>query len=372
MAIAGVVAYIPSAYLSVVRHVWVVLAMDSAAFVYVVLLAVVPRFGYRLKVHSLVWLSYLLGVVLLIFTGPFGAGHLFIFAFVFLASLFGSLRQMLLANALAILTHVGFAVASALHLLPWVQNVSSVIVISVNFILVSAVLSFAASYLVRGYSSSAAEERRLRETLEIMLREIEHRVKNNLQVIASLVSIRSRKTEDPARALVEIKESLSAITTVHQLLYRQNDFYLVDLKELLGSLIRRFQSVDSRVAFSFRWEGPTIEIDVDQAVSVGVLINEVVMNSMRHAFGGRPGGRIVLTVSLDPDGRLFTMTVGDDGIGLSQGAPDGGVGLTIIESLVRQLKAEMTRSNDPGLTYRITMRVESPRSKIEEARAAHR
>jgi two-component sensor histidine kinase len=86
-----------------------------------------------------------------------------------------------------------------------------------------------------------------------MLREIEHRVKNNLQVIASLVSLRGGPGEDPARALQDIKETISAISVVHQLLYRRSSFFLVELSALLEKLTQRFRNIDRKIDFSLHW-----------------------------------------------------------------------------------------------------------------------
>ncbi|HET7838662.1 MAG TPA: hypothetical protein VFL04_02795, partial [Rectinemataceae bacterium] len=158
----GLLAYLPSAYLSVVQGYWSVFVADTVACVYVILLALRPAIPARVKIASLLVISYLLGLMLLFTTGPFGAGHLFIFAFVLLAALFGRLRGIIAANVLAIATHVGIAVASALKLVPWPQSLSSVVVISANFILVSLVLSFSTNFLIRSLETSAGEERKLR------------------------------------------------------------------------------------------------------------------------------------------------------------------------------------------------------------------
>ncbi len=360
----GVVAYAPSAYLSIKERLWPVLVVDTFAFLYTICLALFKGLPFRLRVLSLIFIAYALGVILIILTGPFGAGHLFIFGFVFLVSLFGGVREMVLANVLAIFTHVGFTVASALHLLPWPQGPESVIVISANFILVSLVLSFSANYLIRGYAAAASGEKRLREALEMMLKEIEHRVKNNLQVITSLVSLRGGPGTDPVRALEDIKGTLSAISVVHQLLYRRNAFYLVELSALLTSLTQRFQNLDRNITFSFEWKGTKVEMDGDRAVSVGLLVNEIVMNSVKHAFPQREG-RINLSVDYDSGSRTVSLLIGDDGRGMTE--KDGiseGNGIKIIRALARQLNAEMELTVTPSVRYRFRMRIEQPEESL--------
>lgn len=370
VAIVGVVAYLPSAYLSIKQRLWLVLAVDTAAFLYAICLAVFKHLPFRLRMLSLVFMAYVLGVVLIIFTGPFGAGHLFIFAFVFLVSLFGGIREIVIANAIAVLTHVGFTVASALRLVPWPQGPESVVVISANFILVSLILSYCANYLIGGYASSASEEKRLREALEMMLREIEHRVKNNLQVISSLVSLRGEPGDDPARALQDIKETISAISVVHQLLYRRSAFYLVELSALLNSLIQRFRSLDRRIDFSLEWNGAKAEVDGDRAISIRLLINEIVMNSMKHAFPHRQEGRISVKVDFDSGNRTMELSIGDDGNGMAEEAVvKEKNGMKIIRALARQLDANMEMTRAPGVTYRFRMKIKPPEVQLAGARA---
>jgi two-component sensor histidine kinase len=365
VAVVGIIAYLPSAYLSIKQGIWVVLGIDTAAFSATICLALFKRLPFRLRLLSLVFMAYALGVILIIFTGPFGAGHLFIFAFVFLVSLFGGIREIVLANALAILTHVGFTVASALNLVPWPQGPESVVVISANFILVSLILSFCASYLIRGYAASASEEKKLREALEMMLREIEHRVKNNLQVIASLVSLRGGPEQDPARALQDIKETISAISVVHQLLYRRNSFYLVELSALLDSLTQRFRSLDRRIDFSLRWNGEKAEIDGDRAISIGLLINEILMNSVKHAFQRTAQGRVYLTVDFNAADRVMDLSIGDNGMGIAgdQAARERN-GMKIIRALARQLDANMEFTGAPSVSYRFRMKIEQPETEM--------
>ncbi len=150
IAIGSAIALVPSLYLSIRERLWLVLAADIAAGLLLLALNFLPGLTYRFKVFALVSLPYFLGVILIIYTGPFGAGHLYLFGFAFLAALFGGKASMIAANLLAILTHVALAAASAAGLLPWGQGLGSIIVIASNFTLVSLTLSFSASYLVNG------------------------------------------------------------------------------------------------------------------------------------------------------------------------------------------------------------------------------
>jgi two-component sensor histidine kinase len=356
-AIAGLVAYVPSAYLSVQAGVWVILIVDTVAVASLVCMAMLPRIPFGFKAAYFVALCYLLGVLLLVYTGPFGAGHLFLFAFVFLAALFGDVRALVASNVAAVLTHVGFLLSSIAGWLPWTQGPGSILVISVNSVLVSVMLSFPANYLLRGYAAAASEEERLRETLEVLLKELEHRVKNNLQVISSLIDLRARSTADPRRALDDIRESLSAVSVVHQLLYRQGTLNVLELRVLLASLVERFRNLFRGISITFQWSGPDLEIDGDRAVSLGILINEIVMNASTHAFGTRDDGVVSLRIEHEQETGLMTLAVGDNGRGIEPGA-DERIGMKIIRALAHQLGAKMELTTFPSVQYRFRMEID--------------
>jgi two-component sensor histidine kinase len=234
-------------------------------------------------------------------------------------------------------------------------------VISANAVMLGAVLSAAANYLVRRYAAAAEAERHLRRLRETMLREIDHRVKNNLQMISSLVSLRSRPGSDPAEALGDIRESLAAISLVHQLLDRENARYSLKAGRFLKALFERFGSTYPDVAFEFEWKGPDFEVDSDIGIDLGVMINEIVVNSIKHAFRAAvdgKGGRVFLGASTEAGTRKLSLLVGDGG---SSGDPSpaasggGGQGRKIIDALARHLDAEMSVDTSRGFVYRFEL-----------------
>ena len=264
---------------------------------------------------------------------------------------------MIAANGLSVLTYAAFYFAVASNRLEWPQGSGPVLVVSVNAILISLVLSVSANYLLRGYASAASEEERLRRTVEMMLKELEHRVKNNLQVISSLISLRSRSTSDPSRALEEIHESVSALVVVHQLLYRRSGVNRLSVKVLLGSLAERFRNLFRDVSILFEWNGPDLEIDGDRAVSLGLMVNEIVMNASKHAFAGGTEASIAIRVDHQEPTRSVALSVGDNGRGMDPGAAEG-VGIQMIRALARQLGAQMDVRHAPGVQYRFDIPVD--------------
>lgn len=367
IAAASLIALVPSAWLSIKERLWVVLGADLAANLWVLALAFIPGISYRVKVLSLVILSYLLGVLLILETGPYGAGHLYIFAFVFFVALFGTKTSILLANLLALLTHAAFALAKASGLLPWEQGLDSLLVISSNFVLVSLMLSYSAHYLISSYSRAAAEERRMRSELEILLHEIEHRVKNNIQVVSSIVNLKSRSGADPARVVEDIKASLAAIAAVHQLLYRREGRRRVGIRALVEELFLRYRNLHRDIEWRLLWEGEEAYIDGDRAVDLGLLVNELVMNSLKHAFPESSGGSIFAEFRHETGRARLNLRLGDEG-GASEpveraGGRDGGKGLKIIEAIARHLQAKMELEEGPSWVYRLSFPVEGQVSR---------
>ena len=176
--------------------------------------------------------------------------------------------------------------------------------------------------------------------------------------------------DDPARALQDIKETISAISVVHQLLYRRSAFYLVELNALLDSLTQRFRSLDRRIDFSLEWNGAKAEIDGDRAISIGLLINEIVMNSMKHAFPHREEGRVSVKVDFDAGNRTMELSIGDDGSGMAEeAAVKEKNGMKIIRALARQLDANMEMTRAPGVTYRFRMKIDQPEAQLAGAQA---
>jgi two-component sensor histidine kinase len=178
-------------------------------------------------------------------------------------------------------------------------------------------------------------------------------------VIYSLVNLRSRSSEGPEQAIKNIKEGLSAISAVHKLLYRRDAFYLVELKSLLASLVDRFSDLHQDIDFGFEWRGPEAEMDGERAVSLGLLVNEVVMNSVKHAFDPERRGRITIDVDFDGATRQLVLRMRDDGKGMSETSYKGS-GIRIVQSLARQIEGELEEIHEEGFGFLLKARIEEP------------
>lgn len=203
---------------------------------------------------------------------------------------------------------------------------------------------------------------RLRASLaekEVMLKEIHHRVKNNMQVISSLVSLQSDEIGDEATraALDDVTHRVRSMALVHEKLYQSEDLARVNLAEYAESLLNYLWRAHGTQASGVRlnMELKSAPISVEAAVPCGLILNELVSNALKHAFGDRTEGRVTVAVRRDPEGRVH-LRVSDDGAGLPPGldwrnAPS--LGLRLVNMLARQLRADVAVRGDGGTEFTI-------------------
>lgn len=170
-----------------------------------------------------------------------------------------------------------------------------------------------------------------------LLHEVDHRVKNNLQLIASLIQLQARRTEDAGQrlALKTVLERVNAVTTVHRRLFRGDvlRFDAADfLRDLAGDVAAAAGRDDIEIALMLQ----PVQIPAASAAPFALIANELIGNALKHAFPER-AGRVCVT--LDQEGEACVLTVADDGVGLNDAAP--GFGLTLVRLLCQQLHAEL-------------------------------
>ncbi|MBE2272158.1 MAG: hypothetical protein IAE80_28245 [Anaerolinea sp.] len=202
-------------------------------------------------------------------------------------------------------------------------------------------------------------EAQLRDSLaekEVLIKEIHHRVKNNLQIISSLLALQIPGLADPnVRAQFEDSQNrIRTMALIHERLYRSENLRRIDfapyLRDLTGYLIAGYQL--ERKGIRFDISADEVALDIDTAIPCGLLINELVSNALKHAFVGKTDGTISVNMRHAAEG-YYTLTVRDDGVGF----PDGldyrnshSLGLQLVTSLVRQLGGSMELSRQPGTT----------------------
>lgn len=204
-------------------------------------------------------------------------------------------------------------------------------------------------------------ERKVKEN-EIMLRELHHRVKNNLQTIYSMLVIQGRKLKDPeAKAIIEPNVNrIWAMALIHHKLYRDENLTRINLiqyvDELIANVLRTSPDIASEIRIIQDIDTETMEADV--AISLGLIINELLCNAIRHAFHNTPDPTFNLTIHKISE-KEFRMVAKDNGSGI----PDRYIadhsntfGLELIGLLVTQLKGEMKIENKNGTCYTFVLK----------------
>ena len=220
-----------------------------------------------------------------------------------------------------------------------------------------AVLRLLASQAAISLENAAREEK------EQLLREVHHRVKNNLQLISSLLNLQSSRTSDPAVAelFAESRNRVRSMALVHENLYRAGAFARVAMgdhvRALCSHLVRAYGGAQHRLTLQV--DVAEVELDLDRAIPCGLIINELVSNALKHAFPNGRAGTVRVELQAHGPGR-YTLSVADDGIGLAAGAETGDtLGLQLVRDLADQLRGRIEVNNDHGTRFLIKFGVPS-------------
>ncbi len=206
---------------------------------------------------------------------------------------------------------------------------------------------------------------------EIMLQgEIHHRVKNNLQVIISLLDLQRDDITDP-RALESLRSMSNRIysmAAIHEMLYQRQGIERVNLLDYTQNLCNHLQQFsNSNHETDFQLELPNKFFNLETLMPLGIMLNELMTNSLKYA--ARPDRPLVIRIGLQPKGEGFCLHYRDNGPGFSRGTlqeREGGLGTYLLKSMSRQLNGHLQTSNDHGASYSIYFH-EKNKSKVYEA-----
>ena len=220
--------------------------------------------------------------------------------------------------------------------------------------------AFTRDRLEREKRAAEAELRASNERLEMLVREVHHRVSNSLQMVLSFVSMQAGQTGDPAarEALEATQNRIQAISKVHHRLYTRDDLTTIDLDDYLETLVSELRvSLDkSQRSVTLDLRADPIEVSPDEAVSIGVIVNELVSNAAKYAFADSQGGSI--SIELDRRGSGYTLSVTDDGVGFDTSvAPRGsGMGMRIVTAVSRSLDSQLENlPSQRGTVFRLNV-----------------
>lgn len=228
----------------------------------------------------------------------------------------------------------------------------------------------AAINVARDISERVHAEKLLRATLaekETLLKEIHHRVKNNMQIIASLLSLQAATVDNPViQAQFEDSQNrIRSMALVHERLYRSQDLGSIDLslymQDLVGHLIQ--SSFGQGKSVNIVVEVGNLQLNIDQAVPCGLIVNELVSNALKYAFPDGRGGEVRIEVQCSVEGQ-YRLVVSDNGVGMPEGMDfrkTASLGLKLVNSLARQLGGTVEMNGMSGTVFVIQFSVPSGR-----------
>lgn len=211
----------------------------------------------------------------------------------------------------------------------------------------------------RDITTQRAAEAQMRSALqekEVLLKEIHHRVKNNLQVISSLLNLQSQSVADPRdlSLLMDSQNRVRSMALIHDSLYRSPDLSQVKFRDYVGnlifSLVQAYKTDTGRVTFMHDVEDVTLR--VDKAIPCGLIINELVSNALKHGFPGDRKGTVKVTMFQRGD--TIELKVADTGVGLPPGMDfrkSASLGLELVTTLTEQLGGTLTAVTDGGAVF---------------------
>ena len=198
------------------------------------------------------------------------------------------------------------------------------------------------------------------EAQTTLLHEVDHRVKNNLQMISSLIIMQSRTIKDDGirQSMTTMLERIEALSTVHRRLYQSKDVSKFDVSDFARDLISDLLTASGRSEINSKLELEPVVIPAEKATPVALMVNELVTNALKHAFKEKPDGTTAGSIGIkmsQPDGH-FKIEVSDDGVGMAEATGDASFGMRLIKSLARQLRADIEwQDAGPGTKVVISM-----------------
>ncbi len=227
-----------------------------------------------------------------------------------------------------------------------------------------AIVGFLSFFLFRSNKIISSQKEQISTSLkekDTLLREIHHRVKNNLQVVSSLLRLQTRATSDEAAidALTEGQNRVQSMSLIHQNLYQKENLTGIKMKDYLenlsSNLFETYKVDADRITLQLDIQD--FNLDVDTVVPLGLIINELVSNALKYAFPNQNTG--LVTVSLKEENNTLILNVSDNGIGINTDIGEANTdsfGYTLINTFVKKLKAELTIANEDGTSVSLDIK----------------
>jgi two-component sensor histidine kinase len=405
LVILGGISYLPTFIGSFQHGMWGTALLYSLIYVFGFSILLFRGLPFRFRAAVGVLGVYLVGVCTLEIAGLAGSGRIWLFCSPILACLFLGLGWGMAALVLNILTMGFFAIWGEGMRPAWDQLYLGLshreiwAITSGTLVLLNATAIVSLAFVLRGLEASLKSSQRLQAQLkekqsrlentnqalsheikerlrvqaqlvaalgdrERMLQEMHHRVNNHMQVVSSMLSLSRAKISDlRARELVqESQHRVRAVGLIHESIYRSGRMAEVSLAAYIEDLARNLFNVYDLESRQVKLEVDADEtaLGLDQAVPCGLVLNELMINTLKHAFTAGMGGKLMVRARQDPD-HMLELTVADNGMGLPPGFIVGegmGMGLYLVKSLVEnQLHGRFELTSGPGMRVRIRFKL---------------
>ena len=224
----------------------------------------------------------------------------------------------------------------------------------------------------REFSRRERLEKRLRKENEekaVLLAEIHHRVKNNMQIVSSIVSLELDKavTEEARTICVATMARVRSMALVHERLYEERDFSSIDLAGYMRSLVALIGDIYGG-SIDYGWDVEPVEAPPETAIPFGLLVQEALTNALK--YGATEGGGIRISLFLHRrEGGEVELRVSDEGPGFPRDRPEKGLGMELMKALAAQLDGRLGFSSAPGAVVSLCFTPRPPQSSPEAARA---
>ena len=190
---------------------------------------------------------------------------------------------------------------------------------------------------------------------ELLLKEIHHRVKNNLEIVSSLLELQSAQIDDPSvqAAMLSSQNRVHSMGIIHQKLYQGEHLATIEMRDYFTNLSRSIlNSFNADGKIKVECNMPELVLDVDTAISIGLITNELITNSLKYAFEGRDSGTIKISLNDESTKGGMLLKIADDGIGKQNNSKSKGTGFgtQLVSLLTKQLDGQLTYENLNGTT----------------------
>ncbi len=204
--------------------------------------------------------------------------------------------------------------------------------------------------------SSLLELEKKNDEKRAMLREIHHRVKNNLQVVNSLLKLQSRKlkSDDAVAMFKETQNRVVSMALLHEKMYRSDDIHQINVQDYISLLVKDLvesYAVDKKIHLNIQIE--PVNLMMRTLVPLGLIINEMITNSLKHGFKNKSEGEISVSIR-HIKGVRFEMIIGDNGEGVVKEHKSTGIGVNLIQIFTKQLNGTLKQLDAPGAVFKLT------------------